>query len=176
MWVRADPKGVTMSALHSRFAVLVLAVLAAALAGCNMTVGETATTTPQGLNPAPTLGTDGTEPGDLFITITTPTAADGGPAVVDASGFTVIGAQRGSFENNVIVQALDAGGNVLQQAVTTALGDMGQVGTWEVSMSVQVSAGTPGQIHAFFTSAQDGSVAAETSLDVIYDSATGVDG
>ncbi len=166
-----------MSVFHPRFTLILLAALAALLTGCSLSVGETATATAPGDGPAPTLGAASTAEGDLFITITSPSApADGGPAVVDAAGFTVILAKRVIFENNFVVQALYAAGNVLGQAVTTAIGDMGQVGTWEVTLSVQASAGTPGQIHAFFTSAQDGSVAAETSLDVIYDSTAGTDG
>lgn len=163
-----------MSVFHTRFAPILLAALAVLLAGCSLSVGDDATSTPPGGDSLPTLGAGSTAPGDIFITITSPSApADGGPVVVNGAGFTVIGAQRGSFENNVVVQALDAEGNVLAQAVTTAIGDMGQVGTWEVTLSAPVGAGTPGQIHAFFTSAQDGSVAAETNLDVIYDSAEG---
>lgn len=163
-----------MSVLKSRLALIVVAALAALLTACNMTVGDSPTATPalNNNNAAPTLGAESTASGEAFITITSPSAAaDGSPAVVDPAGFTVIGAQQGSFENNVVVQALDAQGNVLGQAVATAAGEPGQVGTWETTLSAQTTAGTPGQIHAFFTSAQDGSVVAETSLDVIYDTA-----
>ncbi|HML23929.1 MAG TPA: Gmad2 immunoglobulin-like domain-containing protein [Aggregatilinea sp.] len=162
-----------MSVLKSRLALIVVAALAALLTACNMTVGDSPTATPALNNDAaPTLGAESTASGEAFITITSPSAsADGSPAVVDPAGFTVIGAQQGSFENNVVVQALDAQGNVLGQAVATAAGEPGQVGTWETTLSAQTTAGTPGQIHAFFTSAQDGSVVAETSLDVIYDTA-----
>ncbi len=152
----------------------ILAALALALAGCNLSFGGVETETPGtgGDLPDPTLApvsTPGDATGDFFVRITEPTEGPGGePAVVDPAAITVYGEQRGSFENNVVVQALDAEGNVLEQVATTAIGELGEVGIWEVTLSPMAPATTEGEIVAFFESAQDGSVLAEDRVAVIY--------
>lgn len=157
---------------------IILAALVLALAGCNLSFGGVETETPGtgGDLPDPTLApitTPAGPTGDFFVTITEPTEGPGGePAVVDPAGITVYGEQRGSFENNVVVQALDAEGNVLEQVATTAIGELGEVGIWEVTLSPMAPASTEGQIVAFFESAQDGSVLAEDRVRVVYGSAT----
>lgn len=115
--------------------------------------------------PAPT--TPGQTP---FITITEPAPSpDGQPVEVNELGFTVTGEQFGSFENNVIVQALDIEGNVLAEVVTTATGgSMGELTFWEVFIEPGATADNEGSIRAYFTSPQDGSVVAEAILPVIY--------
>ncbi len=102
---------------------------------------------------------------NFFVFITSPSAG----SRVNANGFTVTGQQRGSFENNVIVQARDSNGNVLQQVATTAIGELGEVGIWEVTLTVDASAiGSRGSIYAFYTSARDGSEQAHWQIEVTY--------
>jgi hypothetical protein len=147
-------------------------LLALIMAACNLTRDDTTvdvgpTSTPEQATPLPTAPTPGDTP---FITITEPAPnADGSPVEVDALGFTVAGQQFGSFENNVVVQALDNEGNVLQEVVTTATGGgMGELTVWEVFIDPGATADNDGTIRAFFTSPQDGSVVAEATLPVIY--------
>ena len=70
--------------------------------------------------------------------------------ITNPSSFTVEGSAQGLFENNVVVQAQDANGNVLAEQVTTASSDgFGGPGSWSVQLSVSVGAGTEGRLVAF---------------------------
>ncbi len=70
--------------------------------------------------------------------------------IVNPSSFTVEGSAQGAFENNVVVQAQDANGNVLAEAVTTySSSSVGGPGAWTVTLSVNVAAGTEGKLVAF---------------------------
>ncbi len=88
-----------------------------------------------------------------------------------SSPVLVSGIGRGLFEGNVVVQARDAGGNVLAEQPTTiqsADAGTGGEGPWSAQLSVQVPPGTTGQIVAFSTSPADGSIAASAQVDVTY--------
>jgi len=103
-----------------------------------------------------------------FITITQPTS---GTVLDIANPFTVNGMAGGLFEGNVVVQALDGNGNVLDEQATTIQSPdagIGGQGSWETQLSVSVEPGAKGRIYAFSTSPQDGSTDASASVDVIY--------
>ena len=103
-----------------------------------------------------------------FITITQPTSS----TVLDiANPFTVSGMAGGLFEGNVVVQALDGNGSVLDEQATIIQSPdagIGGQGPWETQLSVSVEPGTNGRIYAFSTSPQDGSTVASASVDTIY--------
>jgi uncharacterized lipoprotein YbaY len=103
-----------------------------------------------------------------FITITQPTS---GTVLDIANPFTVNGMAGGLFEGNVVVQALDQSGNVLDEQATTIqspdAGTGGQ-GPWETQLSVSVEPGAVGRVYAFSNSPEDGSTVASASVDVIY--------
>ena len=70
--------------------------------------------------------------------------------VVNPSSFTVEGSAQGAFENNIVVQAQDANGNVLSEAITTySSSSVGGPGAWSVQLSVSVAAGAEGKLVAF---------------------------
>ena len=103
-----------------------------------------------------------------FITITQPTS---GTVLDIANPFTVNGMAGGLFEGNIVVQALDGNGNVLDEQATTIQSPdagIGGQGSWETQLSVSVEPGANGRIYAFSTSPQDGSTDASASVDVIY--------
>lgn len=104
----------------------------------------------------------------VYIKITDP--AQG--SLLDTTwAVTVKGEAGGLFEGNVVVQALDATGNVLAQQPTTIDAPdagTGGAGPWSVDLRIEAEPGTQGQIEAFSTSAKDGSVVAEDSVDVGY--------
>jgi len=148
--------------LQKIFGGLGMAVL---LLACNMTSTTTSSSTlvPAAATEIP----PGEEP---FVRMISPTAPDGGAVLVNVRGFAVAGEERGSFEGNVVVQALDARGNILdEQATTSTGGEPGEVRQWGAVFSLPESAaGQNGTIYAFFTSARDGSVVAEAQLAVVY--------
>jgi heat shock protein HslJ len=94
-------------------------------------------------------------------------------AVLDTSApVPVSGTGAGLHEGTVIVQALDAGGNVLAEQATTLQGSdvaSGGAGTWSVELIVRPPAGTPGQIVAFSPSPDGGSHDATATVNVTYD-------
>jgi uncharacterized lipoprotein YbaY len=103
-----------------------------------------------------------------FITIVQPIpeAVLGVPQPVQISGMG-----GGLFEGKVVVQALDAGGNVLaQEATTVNVPDAGSggEGLWSVQMVIPVKPGTAGQIYAFSPSPTDGSIMASSFVNVTY--------
>jgi putative lipoprotein len=111
-----------------------------------------------------TLGTPA--PGAPFVFIQSPVQG----AVVDISQpFEVVGTGGALFEGNVVVEARDLQGAVLAQQPTIIrspeAGTGGQ-GPWAVQLSVQVAPGTPGEIVAYATSPQDGSIVAEDQVGV----------
>ncbi len=88
-----------------------------------------------------------------------------------SSSVLVSGVGRGLFEGNVVVQARDAGGNVLVEQPTTIQSPdagTGGEGPWAVQLNVQIQPGTTGQIVAYSTSPQDGSITASAQVAVIY--------
>jgi heat shock protein HslJ len=83
----------------------------------------------------------------------------------------VKGQGQGLPEANVVVQALDASGNVLAQEATTLQGKkvgVGGKGDWAVALDLsQVTPGVRGRIVAFGTDPNGGRVA-ETGIDVTF--------
>ncbi len=69
-----------------------------------------------------------------------------------------------SFENNIVVRALDTFGNTLTQQSTV----YDQNGFWSVNLLVNVPPGTPGALYAFITSPQNGSIVASSRVDVYF--------
>lgn len=108
----------------------------------------------------------GTAGPQAAITITSPTP---GAIVTNDGAINATGTATAIHEGVVTVRALGAGDAVLAEVVTTAEGSaLGGTGDWEASLTVSVAAGTIGKIVAFSTSADDGSVAAQASVSVIY--------
>ena len=104
----------------------------------------------------------------IFITISEPAQA----TRLDLTwAVSVRGEAGGLFEGNVVVQALDAAGNILAQEPTTIIApDAGSGGTgpWSVDLNIKAPTGSQGQIVAFSTSPEDGSWIAEDRIEVGY--------
>jgi len=114
-----------------------------------------------GAAPPPT-----SEPAKSYIKIEQPTT---GATVPINESFTVSGSGAGLPEGNVVVQALDRDGNVLDQQPATLQGQdvgTGGAGTWSVQLTVNIEAGTAGKIYAFSPSPKDNSVVAEANVEV----------
>ena len=113
--------------------------------------------------PAPTKPSGGA---DAFITIVQP----GQGAVLSVpESISIRGQAGGLFENSLVVQALDAEGNVLAQEPTTIdASEPGGVGTWSIDIRIPDGSGMKGAIRAFSTSPQDGSVDAEATVSIQY--------
>lgn len=109
----------------------------------------------------------------IFITIINPDQGD----LLDMTwAVNVKGEAGGLFEGNVVVQALDAAGNILTQQPTTIDtpdAGTGGAGPWSVDLRISTEPGTQGRIMAFSTSPVDGSVIAEASVDVGFGEAPG---
>ena len=89
--------------------------------------------------------------------------------VVNPSSFTVEGSAQGAFENNIVVQAQDANGNVLAEAITTySSGSAGGPGAWSVQLSVNVAAGTEGKLVAFSPDPAGGAPLSSRTYTVFY--------
>lgn len=107
---------------------------------------------------------------DHAVTITDPKPNAG----VAVSGFTVSGTGKGLFENNVVVEVLDAEGvQVFQQPVTMQSDEVGGAGEWTLDVVIPggkselIYAGQPIIVHAYSTSAADGSIVAEDSVPAV---------
>jgi putative lipoprotein len=82
---------------------------------------------------------------------------------------TVRGVGRGLFENNIVVEALDASGEVIaQQATTMSTEEVGGAGAWTIDLSIPGKDEAPGMIRAFSPSPTDGSTMAESRVAVTY--------
>jgi putative lipoprotein len=82
---------------------------------------------------------------------------------------TVRGTGAGLPEGNVVVQALDRDGNVLDQQPTILQGEnvgAGGQGTWSVALNIKTEPGMAGKIYAFSPSPLDGSIIAEDGVEV----------
>jgi hypothetical protein len=88
--------------------------------------------------------------------------------ITNPSSFTVEGSAEGAFENNIVVQAQDASGNVLAEATTTSSGSAGGPGSWSVQLSVNVAAGTEGRLVAFSPDPAGGSPISSRNYTVFY--------
>jgi putative lipoprotein len=81
----------------------------------------------------------------------------------------VSGTGAGLPEGNVVVQALDRDGNVLDQQPTILQGDnvgTGGQGTWSVELNIKTEPGMAGKIYAFSPSPLDGSIIAQDGVEV----------
>jgi len=102
-----------------------------------------------------------------YIEITEPASN----SVLNETSFTVSGSGGGLFEGTVVVQALDASGNVLAEQPTminAPNAGLGEAGPWSVQLSVTVEPGTIGKIYAFSPSPADGSIMASSFVNVTY--------
>jgi hypothetical protein len=82
---------------------------------------------------------------------------------------TVQGWGEGLPEGNVVVEALDWQGNVLDRQPATLQGPdvgTGGKGTWSTELAIEAETGTAGRIRAYHASALDGSIVAEDSVEV----------
>jgi heat shock protein HslJ len=83
----------------------------------------------------------------------------------------VAGIGRGLFEGNVVIQVIDAEGNLLIEQPTTAQGEnvgVGAAGSWSIDLAVDVEPGTTAQITAFSQSPRDGSLMASDRVVVTF--------
>jgi len=101
-----------------------------------------------------------------FIEISNPTRG----ANLDLTWSTnVRGTAGGLFEGNLVVQALDAAGNILAQKSTiidAPDAGTGGSGPWSVDLTINAQAGSQGQIVAFTTSPRDGNIIVEDKVAV----------
>jgi len=101
-----------------------------------------------------------------YIRIEEPTQG----ALLDIAGPVGVGGSgAGLPEGNVVVEALDAQGNVLARVPTTLQGPdvgTGGEGTWSTELTIDVESGTAGRIRAFSPSPLDDSIIAEDSVEV----------
>jgi heat shock protein HslJ len=101
-----------------------------------------------------------------YIQIDEPTQG----AVLDiAQPVVVRGSGAGLPEGNVVVEALDSGGNVLAQQPTILQGPdvgTGGEGTWSIELNIETEPGTAGRIRAFSPSPADDTIIAEDSVEV----------
>ena len=91
-------------------------------------------------------------------------------AVLDVSKPVLVrGSGAGLPEGNVVVEALDWQGNVLDRQPTTLQGQdvgTGGQGTWSAELTIKVDPGSAGKIRAYSESAKDGSIIAEHVVEV----------
>jgi uncharacterized lipoprotein YbaY len=113
-----------------------------------------------------TLTVPGSSQPPVSITITEPVQGDN----LDLTWTVKISGQVGGlFEGSLVVQALDAAGNILAQApatVNTTVADTGVSGSWSVDLSINAQTGSQGQIVAFSPSQGDDSWIAEDRIDI----------
>jgi hypothetical protein len=105
-------------------------------------------------------------PGQAMIAITEP---DQGQVVGIDKPVRVQGKGVGLTEGNVVVEALDWQGNVLDRQPATLQGPdvgTGGEGTWSTELTIEVEPGTAGKIWAYHPSPLDGSIVAEDSVEV----------
>ncbi len=118
--------------------------------------------------PAPPIAAP-SQPGAPHISIIEPV---NGAVLNIAHPVQVKGEGQALIEGNVVVQAIDADGNVLAQEATTLKGDnvgAGGKGAWSVELKVQdVAPGSKGEIVAFSTDSKSGDPVAETSVAVTF--------
>jgi heat shock protein HslJ len=91
-------------------------------------------------------------------------------AVLDIARPVVVrGSGAGLPEGNVVVEVLDAQGNVLVQVPTTLQGPdvgTGGEGTWSTELTIETEPGTAGTILAYSRSPKDGSIIAKDVVEV----------
>ncbi len=125
-----------------------------------VTFGQAAPTAPPVQPTAP--------PQPASISISSP--QNGSVADVTSGTLTVAGTAVNVFENNVIVQVRDAFSRVLVQTATTANAS----GSWAAYLNLLIANGTQGSIRAYSQSPADGSVSAESVVNVMFASTCNV--
>lgn len=136
-------------------------------------------TTTEGKVIAVVLGDDGSVAGSAGVFATADPDKDDKHIIVESPGnrcvitnpssFTVEGSAQGAFENNVVVQAQDANGNVLAEGITTYSSSTADgPGSWSVTMSVNVAGGTEGRLVAFSPDPAGGSSLSSQTYTVFY--------
>jgi hypothetical protein len=156
---------------------LTVAVIAAILALCTIVVcvaaaiaafsggGDEASVST--VVPAPTAAPVPTRaPGQAMIVITEP---DQGQVLDISKPFKVQGKGIGLTEGNVVVEALDWQGTVLDRQPATLQGPdvgTGGEGTWSTELAINVEPGTAGRIRAYHPSPLDDSIIAEDVVEV----------
>ena len=89
--------------------------------------------------------------------------------VVDPAQIVVNGTGTALPENNVVVRALWMPMALCwPNKAIIASAELGGSGPWSVTLAVNVPGGTPGRIDAFSTSPADGSIMAQSVVDVIF--------
>jgi uncharacterized lipoprotein YbaY len=115
-----------------------------------------------------TLNTPGSSQPPVFITITEPIQGDN----LDLTwNINVNGQTGGLSESALVVQALDAAGNILAQEITTvnpAGAGPGGSESWSVDLGINAPIGSQGQIVAFSPSPEGDSRVVEDRIDVGY--------
>ncbi len=104
-----------------------------------------------------------------FIDIEQPQA---GSTVSLAQPLAVSGMAGGLFEGSLVVQVLDADGNVLAEAPTTIQAPnagLGESGPWSLELQVQAQPESEGTVRAYAVSAEDGSVVTEDQVEVTFE-------
>jgi uncharacterized lipoprotein YbaY len=106
-----------------------------------------------------------------FIDIEQP---DAGATVSLGQPLAISGTAGGLFEGGLVVQVLDADGNVLAEAPTTIQAPnagLGESGPWSLELEVQAAPESEGTVRAYALSAEDGSVATEDQVEVSFEAA-----
>lgn len=142
------------------------------------TLSASVSTTTDGKIVSGVLNEDGSiaESAGVFVTYVVPVQASitisepaDGSTIANPSSFAVSGTGQGLFENGLVIQATDSSGNVLAEVATTLdASEPGGVGSWSVTLSVDVPAGTTGRIIAFSQDPSTGGAAASAQINVTY--------
>ncbi len=125
------------------------------------------------------LGDDGTAAGSAGVFATAKPDKDDRHVTIEEPGnrcvitnptsFTVEGSAQGGFENNIVVQAQDASGNVLAEQITGySSSTAGGPGAWSATLSVNVAVGTEGRLVAFSPDPAGGSPISSQTYTVFY--------
>ena len=89
-------------------------------------------------------------------------------AVVDPGQIVVNGTGTALPENSLAVRIVDADGTTLAEQAVTVSAELGGAGPWSATFTVVAAAETSGRIEAFSTSPADGSIVAQTSVDIVF--------
>ena len=141
------------------------------------TLSAKVSTTTDGKIVAGGLNEDGSiaESAGVFVTYVVPVQASititqppDGAILATPQSIGVTGTGTGLPENNVVVQATDSEGNVLAEQASIVDAELGGTGNWSVTLSVDIAAGTTGQIIAFSPDPSTGGTVASATINVTY--------
>lgn len=154
-------------------AAILMGLIAAACGNPAVTTAPTDTSSPavNEISPAtltetssPTLTETADGSDDIWIEITSPQE---GASLNAGQPIHIEGTGQGLFEGNVIVDVTTESGDVLAQDPTILdAPDIGQEGTWQIDIPVDVQEDTQVVIRAYHESARDGSVVAQDQVSV----------